>query len=473
MAETATDIRALIRADRTQPDSAAVAHIVTGVVLLAVGSVAAVLALLSMTFPAYVPLGFGLWRAIAMLGLLLGFATLVVTGGSYYVLPRLTGALLWNERLAWAGLILVAGSTALGMVVVGAGLGDGGEPFALPWWLDLPVLAGLAIPALVALQTVRRRTEPRTYVTVYHVTTGLVALPVIYLVGNIPLLGPIADLIGDSFSGAAHVGMILLIALGLVDYAIVKETAQPLAGRQLTQIAYWSLLFGAGWFGIAQLAGGPVPVWLGTVGAVLGLGLPVALVAAGANLVSTLRDGWGDPDEPNPVAMMALSGVGVAVGAAILAALAGFRSTGNLVALTSYWEGVTLGLTMGALPLLIGAVTLHALPRMSGRALFSLERARRSVRLTLIGTVGLTGFLVVAGLVTGYAWAGGSFTGAYTAVGEGWAPATGPARTFLGLGAVAGAVTAAGNLALASLITRTLTQGRVTTQEVLVTREEP
>lgn len=471
MAETATDIRDLIRADRTQPDSAAVAHIVAGVLFLAVGSVAALLSLLSATFPSFIPLGFGLWRAIAMLGLLLGFATLTVTGGAYYVLPRLTGAPLWNEKLAWVGLVLVGGSAALGMIVVGAGLGDGGEPFGLPWWLDLPVLAGLAIPAVVALQTLRRRVEPRTFVTVYGAVTGLMVLPLTYVVGNVPGLNPIAGVIGDSFSGAAHVTMILLVALALVDYAVVKETGQPLAGRQLTQIAYWSLLFGAGWYGIAQLLGGPVPVWLGTVGAVLGLGLPVAAVAATANLLATLRKGWG-VDEPDPVAMMAVAGAGIAVVVSVLASLAGFRSTGNLVALTSYWEGITFGFTLGALPLLIGAATIQALPRMTGRSLISVDGARRTVKRISIGAAGLVGFLVIAGLVTGYSWAGGSFTGAFAAVGEGWAAATGPARIFLGLATVFGVVSVAGTLSLFSLITRTLTQGRVTTQEVLVTLEE-
>jgi len=296
-------------------------------------------------------------------------------------------------------------------------------------------------------------------------------LPLTYVVGNVPGLNPIAGVIGDSFSGAAHVTMVLLVALALVDYAVVKETGQPLAGRQLTQIAYWSLLFGAGWYGIAQLLGGPVPVWLGTVGAVLGLGLPVAAVAATANLLATLRKGWG-VDEPDPVAMMAVAGAGIAVVVSVLASLAGFRSTGNLVALTSYWEGITFGFTLGALPLLIGAATIQALPRMTGRSLISVDGARRTVKRISIGAAGLVGFLVIAGLVTGYSWAGGSFTGAFAAVGEGWAAATGPARIFLGLATVFGVVSVAGTLSLFSLITRTLTQGRVTTQEVLVTLEE-
>src|SRR5690606_38887703 len=94
-----------------------------------------------------------------------------------------------------------------------------------------------------------------------------------------------------------------------------------------------------------------------------------------------------------------------------------------------------------------------------------------TVRYILFGGGAMVLFLVLAGLVTGYSWAGGSFTGAFAAVGEGWAPASGPAQGFLGVGAAAGVVAAFGNLSLAPLINPTLTRGTVTTQEVLVTRE--
>jgi cytochrome c oxidase cbb3-type subunit 1 len=470
--DTATDIRHLIRTDRAQPDSAAVAHMLTATLFLGVGAVAAGVALLSMVFTSFVPLGYGLWRAITMLALVMGFATLAVMGGSYYVLPRLTGTRLWNEPLAWAGLLLVAATSALGIVVVGAGLGDGREPFALPWWLDLPLLAGLAVPALVAVQTVRRRTEPRTYVTVYFVLTGLAAMPLLYLAGNIPRLQTVATVIGDLFFSSAYLVAVVLIAVGLALYAVVKQSERPLAGRQLAQIAYWSLVFGAGWFGIAQLVGGPIPVWLGTVAAVLGLGFPVGMTASTFSLVSTLEGGWRRENRPEPVALMSVAGVSFGTVVAILAALAGFRSTGNLVALTSFWEGVTYGLVLGAVPLITGGMLVHAIPRMIGRSIFSPAIALRFVKLTVLGTGGLVVLLVLAGLVSGYAWAGGAFTGAYSAVGEGWAPASGPAQVFLGLAVVAGLVAVAGNLTLASLVIRTFTRGSVTAQEILVARAE-
>lgn len=473
MADTATDIRKLIRKDRTHPDSAAQAHVVVGAGFLALGSVVAGVALLSLGFPGFLPLGYGIFRPMTMLALLIGFGTLSVVGGTFYVLPRLTGAPLWNERLAWAGMGLVAVVTLVGMVVVGAGLGDGGEPFALPWWLDLPMLAGLGVGPLVAVQTLRGRSEPRSYVTVPFVITGLSALPLVYAAGNLPGLASPPDALSGVFLSAAYPTLILMVGIGLLHYAVVMQTDRPLAGRQLPQVAYWSLLFGVGWFGVAQLSGGPFPDWLGTLAAVLGLGLPVGLAAATASILATTEGSWGDPDDPRPSLRSAVAGLLFGLVVAVMAAMGGFRSVAALVALTPFWEGITYGLVLGAIPLVIGSWSFHVLPRLTGRRLFTPELAARQVRLVILATGALVLTLVISGIVTGYSWGGGSFTGAYAAIGEGWTVAAGPGAVFLGLGTAAGLVAAFGNLTLASLIARTITRGSVTPQEVLVIGNRP
>lgn len=170
--------------------------------------------------------------------------------------------------------------------------------------------------------------------------------------------------------------------------------------------------------------------------------------------------------------MTSVAGALLALVIAVLASMAGFRATATLVAFTPFWEAIVFGLVLGVFPLLIGAWVFHALPRMTGRRLFSRQLARRTVRLIVIGTGGTVLFLAASGLVTGYSWAGGSFTGAFAAVGEGWAEAAGPGATFLGLASATGLIAAFGNLSLVSLLARTMTRGAATTQEVLVAVEE-
>lgn len=468
MTDTGTDIRTLLRGGRTAPDSAAVAHVVVSTTALAIGAAAAVAGLASLAFPAYIPLGYGVIRAVTMLALLVGFGILSVVGGAYYVLPRLTAAPLWNERLAWAGLVITAVSVLAGIVVVVAGLGDGGEPFGLPWWVDLPLLVGLTVPALVAVQTVRRRSEPRTYITIHFVLTGLVALPFLYLGANLPGLTSLATGLGNLFlSSALPVAGIILPAIGLAHYAVVKKD-RPLAGRQLAWIAFWSLVFGAGWFGVAQLAAGPIPGWLGAVSGAAGLAFPVGMIAALASILATIEGSWRSEEPAGPVLLAAVAGAAFGVVVAITAALAGFRSTATLVGFTPFWEGINYALALGVIPLLLAAWVYQGLPRISGRALFEPASIRRQVRLTLWGAGSVLVLLVLGGLVTGFTWAGASFTGAFAATGESWDAAVGPARGFVGLAVVGGIVAAIGNFMLVATTFSTLTKGTATTQEVLV-----
>jgi cbb3-type cytochrome oxidase subunit 1 len=168
--------------------------------------------------------------------------------------------------------------------------------------------------------------------------------------------------------------------------------------------------------------------------------------------VNTLEGSWRSDEGTDPVVMTAVAGTGLGVLVAVLAALAGFRSAATLVAFTPYWEAVNYGLVLGVIPLLIASWTYQALPRMTGRRIFSRDDVRRQVRLTLLGTGGLVLLLVLAGLATGYSWAGGAFTG----------------RIFTGLAVVPGIVAVLGNLGLVAVIFLTITQGHVGTQEVLV-----
>ncbi|CAN5759500.1 hypothetical protein BH23ACT5_BH23ACT5_17880 [soil metagenome] len=471
MADTETDIKSLIRAEGGRPDGVAIAHVLASTLFLALGAAAAGVAILSMSFPAFIPLGYGIFRPIAMAALMIGFGVVSVVGGSYYVLPRLTGAPLWNGPLAQLGLALIAGSTIAGVVVVGLGFGDGREPFGFPWWLDLPLLAGLAIPPLVAIQTVRGRTETYTFITIPYILCALGAFPLLYVAGNLPATTSVSSVIGDLFYTSAHLVALVIAAAGLAFYAIVRQGDHPLAGRQLASVGLWSLLFGMGWFGIAQTAGGPYPTWLGAIAGVLGLALPVGAMAVAAAVISTVHGAWrrsgGGPD---PVVATAVAGTGLALVVTVMAAAAGFGNSSTLLALTPYWEGVTYALLLGVLPLLIASWTFQALPRMMGRLLYSSDSARRFIKLTLFGAGGLLVTMTVAGLVMGYTWAGSSFLGAFTAVGAEWSTVAALANVFVGFAGLAGGVAAIANLSLASLLFRSITQGEATAQEILVTQ---
>ncbi len=468
------DIRALFGGGSGEDRIAAI-HFVVGALFLALGSPLAVLALGSLRFPDILPITYGRLAPMAALTLIIGFGVISLVGGVYYALPRLTGTRLASARLAALGLAGMAALVLLGLAAVFMGMGSGRRPFAMPWWLDVPMLAVLCVPFLVTAKTIASRIETHSYVSVWFIIGGTTWMPLLYAAhaaGHAPFLASLTVAYADLFLTAGLVTMVILtLGTGLFYYTVVRELDIALASRQLAQVGFWSLGFAGVWWGLAQLTFGPGPGWLAGTVAALGLAFPIGALANAANISLTLDRSWREVAD-RPGVMSGVVGLFLAVGVGTMAALAGFRSIAAVTALTAYWDGIAYAAVAGAGALLIAGVSFSALPRLIGRSIASLARARSSHRLTLAGSVGVLAFMSAAGLVTGFSWVAGSNTGADPEVGGNWGAAVGASSDTLLLLAVLSAVVAMlGHFAYTSTILGTVVKGPARTQEVLVDRD--
>ena len=454
-------------------DSAATRHLFTSTAFLGVGALLWLGSMAATRFPALFPISAGRLRPMAMIALMLGWLVVGLAGGIYYLLPRLTGASLRAEGLANLALVASVGTFLGAIVLVGLGFGDGREPFAIPWWWDLPVVAVLAVPALVTLLSLRERRESTVYPSLWFMVAGVTWLPVLYVAGNLPGLRSLAIALGDlAFTpGFLHVWA-LGVATGLAYYVVPKASGQPLANRQLARVGFWSLLFGAVWMGPVQLVGGPAPEWLPGVAAVLGLAIPVASTANAVNLALTIGPEWRNIGR-RPILAAAAAGSGMASIAGIFTAIAGFRSAAVLVAFTPFWDGVMYLIVFGSVILLFAAFAWLAIPTLVGRMIDSQKRATRLVRRITVTAGGTFLFLVLAGLAAGYGWTGASYSGLVENFGEGWTQTSGLSSLLFGISLLFGALGLLAQLGLCASIYRSLTSGRATIQEVLITDDEP
>lgn len=411
------------------------------------------------------PFSYGRIRPIALLLAVIGWLTLSLAGGVYYILPRLTGVRMRGEAVALAGGAATAGVTVVGALVVLLGGGDGTGPFSLPWWVSLPLLATLLAPMVVTVSTVRHRQEPNIYVSLWYALAGVVWLPLLYLVGAVPAPSAIGGAMSESVAlfGLSNLWVVGM-GTGLAYYALVKETGNPLASRQLARVGFWSLAFAAAWGGAGPLVFGPVPDWLEAVAFLMTLALPVSALANAANLSLTTEEVWAERHD-RPVVAAALAGAFFALVTAALSSFGTVRSAAAVVGLTPFWDGVLYATLFGAGGLLVAAWSYQALPSITGRTLASQGLARLHLRLTFWGVGLTTALLVGAGLVAGYGWAGGSF-GGISPTGEGWGDLVGMASLLLGLSILTGLVTLLGQISFCLAVLRTFTSGRASTQEV-------
>lgn len=432
------------------------------------------MSLMSLRFADLFPITYGRLEPMANLTLMIGFVSISLIGGVYYVLPRLTGTRLWGSELAAFGLYGTSGMVFIGLLAIFFGFGSGRQPLGIPWWLHIPMVFLLAIPAMITIGTISNRTENRSYVTLWFALGGVIWLPLLYLAyfaGDLPGLTATAIAYSDVFFSAGFVTMFLFtVGTGLFYYTLVKELDVPLASRQLAVVGFWSLGFAAVWWGTAQLMFGPGPSWLSGVGAALGLAFPIGALANAVNASLTLDGSWSDVRQ-RPAVRAGVIGLYLGVGVAVLAAFAGFRSISSVVSLTGFWEAIEYAALAGVGTLLIAGMSFGAVPRLYGRELY-VKRVRSFITLTLTGSVGVLVFMTASGLLSGYSWIAGSNSAAYIDAGEGWGAGVGASVETLMLIAVGFAVvTFLGQLAYTATVFGTITQGRATTQEILVAKD--
>jgi cbb3-type cytochrome oxidase subunit 1 len=453
---------------------AAARHLAAGAFFLVLGGGLQLMSLMSLRFADLFPITYGRLEPMANLTLMIGFVSISLIGGVYYVLPRLTGTRLWGSDLAAFGLYGTSGMVFIGLLAIFFGFGSGRQPLGIPWWLHIPMVFLLAIPAMITIGTISNRTENRSYVTLWFALGGVIWLPLLYLAyfaGDLPGLTATAIAYSDVFFSAGFVTMFLFtVGTGLFYYTLVKELDVPLASRQLAVVGFWSLGFAAVWWGTAQLMFGPGPSWLSGVGAALGLAFPIGALANAVNASLTLDGSWSDVRQ-RPAVRAGVIGLYLGVGVAVLAAFAGFRSISSVVSLTGFWEAIEYAALAGVGTLLIAGMSFGAVPRLYGRELY-VKRVRSFITLTLTGSVGVLVFMTASGLLSGYSWIAGSNSAAYIEAGEGWGAGVGASVETLMLIAVGFAVvTFLGQLAYAATVFGTITQGRATTQEILVAKD--
>jgi cytochrome c oxidase cbb3-type subunit I len=459
----------------SREDQLAATHFLVGAVFLVLGGALQVLGLLAIRFGGLLPISYGRLEPAANFVLMIGFATISLVGGVYYVLPRLTGTRLQAGTLAGLGLVGLAGLTVLGALSVFFGFGDGRQPFGLPWWLDLPLAATLFAPALVTVATIRDRLEERGFVTLWFTLGGVVWLPLLYvayLATELPFASEVTIVFAEVFFSAGFVTMFLVtVGTGLVYYTVVKELDIPLASRQLALVGFWSLGFAAVWWGVAQLLFGPGPDWVAGVAAALGLAFPIGALANAANVSLTLEGSWADLGE-RPGVLSGVLGLYLTVAVAVVAALAGFRSVAAVTSLSPFWTAVEYVSLTGVGALLVSSTGFAALPRLVGRRLETPAKARRFQRLTIAGSVGVLISLGAAGIMSGYSWIAGSNSGAYIDAGEGWGTGVGTTYDTLVLIALIFAIVLfLGLIGYAAIMFGTVVRGHAIPQEVLVARE--
>jgi hypothetical protein len=215
---------------------------------------------------------------------------------------------------------------------------------------------------------------------------------------------------------------ILGSAIGAILYLVPKESGRPLFSRRIAIGTFASLLLVGMFYGLSTTLFGPLPDWAETVGVSMGLLLVVPAITVPTLVVKTLEGAFDQLETSIPLRFAVAGTVAFSIGA-LVSALSGLRSFAQVLGLTTFRDGTETLLVFGAGVLMISAFVYHAVPRLTGRTLYSEQLAKRHLQFTVIGAGGLTLLLWLGGIATGSTWLAGVESGSFSASGEGFSAA--------------------------------------------------
>ncbi len=338
------------------------------------------------------------WLSGAMMGMWL------------YIVPQLTGRRLWSEPLGNLTAILWNLALLAGIIGLLTAHTQSREYAEMIFGIDVAVIIVLLLNMTNILMTIRHRTEPKLYVSLWYITGTVMWFPMLYFIGNVMWNPPtgaltgIDDAIFNWFYGHNVLGLWFTTGLLAVIYYIVpRETRTPLYSHVLSLIAFWGIAFFYTGVGGHHLLWAPIPYWLKTIAVADSFGMILPVVAFMMNIFLTMRGNWNRFMTSIPLRFV-ITGWAAYILVSYQGSHQAMRSINLITHFTQYVPAhAHLSLLFFAASTLMGGL-YYAIPRIFKCQIFSRKLANVSYGLYAIGFVFFFAGFVFTGLVQGTNW---------------------------------------------------------------------
>jgi cytochrome c oxidase cbb3-type subunit 1/cytochrome c oxidase cbb3-type subunit I/II len=356
---------------------------------------------------------FGRIRPIHVNLVLFGFVTQGLLAAAFYFVPRLLQTELYSQKLGLAAVVILNLAVVAGIVGLGAGYTQGREYAELIWPVDMLIVIAFALIVLNLIMTVKRREEPVLYVSVWYVLAAVVLTSATYCIGNVvwkpdsgALLG-IPDAIILWFYGHNVFGLLLTpLSLAVAYYVIPLATRNPLYSHTLSLVGFWALLVVYTHIGTHHLLQVPVPTWLKVIGIVDSIAMVIPVMVFLINIWYTVKGKLGEI-HADIGAKFVFTGTIFYFFVSIQGSMMSLPQVQRVTHFNNWVVGhAHVGVLGFAAMTALGGL-YYVLPRITGKPLYSRFLADLQYWLVLLGIIGFTVVLTIAGLIQGNAWLNG------------------------------------------------------------------
>ena len=356
---------------------------------------------------------FGRIRPIHVNIVLFGFVTPGLLAAAFYYVPRLLRTELFSEKLGVFTVIAWNAALVGAVISLSQGKTQGREYAELIWPLDLMIVFVFGLVFLNLVLTVARRREPILYVSIWYALAAVVLTAVTYALGNViwrPDTGALAgipDAIILWFYGHNVFGLLLTpLAAGVTYYVIPRVIRAPLYSHTLSLLGFWSLIVIYTHIGTHHLLQVPVPTWLKVIAIVDSIAMVIPVMAFLINIWYTVKGKLGEI-HTDIGAKFVFTGTIMYFFVSIQGSMMSLPQVQRVTHFNNWVVGHAHVGVLGFAGMIALGGLYYILPKITGKPLFSRFLADFQYWLILIGVVGFTVVLTIAGLIQGNAWLNG------------------------------------------------------------------
>ncbi len=166
-------------------------------------------------------------------------------------------------------------------------------------WLEFPSFAAPVLfiaflgIGLCCLLTFRARIHRSSFASQWWILAALFSFAWIYTAAQVmlvcvPAQGAIQALVNAWYVENVFGLFVAPLAFATLYYLIPKTLGSPLVGYKYSNRAFWTWVLFASFAGVAEMAHGPVPVWIPSLGVIAAFGLLIPATIISIQLLSSL-----------------------------------------------------------------------------------------------------------------------------------------------------------------------------------------
>jgi len=232
---------------------------------------------------------------------------------------------------------------------------------------------------------------------VFPVAFGITQLLVLWY----PTSGVLQALIHSWFIQNIQLLWIGASAISATYYFISKESGRTISAYYLATVGFWTYFLFAGWTAPASLLGGPIPVWIQSVGVTTALMMLVPVIILGINFFGTLSYNRGFASAWNNTTLrFVLVGIVSFAVSSALNIVFSTRSLNAVVRFTDFTVGQQQLVNYGFVSMVLFGAAYYILPRITGSFWPSAKLVHLHFWSCAIGGLGLALHLLICGYPT-------------------------------------------------------------------------